>query len=166
MKSAELTSDEAYADGVSAELAKRKVENADRKTLLAALPLVRPRAQTYVEAAEALDYFFRQLPVYDEKAVKKFLVPEKTTRLPELRRIIAEAPDMAAAVLEARVVAWLAENALELKDIAQPARVALTGRTASPGLFEVIEVLGRERTLARIDNGLRLAAAATGVAAS
>ena len=42
------------------------------------------------------------------------------------------------------------ERQLPLQDIAQPARVALTGRKASPGLFEVMEVLGRERTLARL----------------
>ncbi len=130
----------------------------DQATLLAALPLVRPRAQSYVEAAEALDYFFRDPPAYDEKAVKKFLVPDKAARLPELRAVLAAAPDFHAKPLEARVVAWLAEHALELKDVAQPARVAVTGRSASPGLFEVLEILGRERTLLRFDHAITLIA--------
>jgi glutamyl-tRNA synthetase len=54
------------------------------------------------------------------------------------------------------VVAWLAENKLELKDVAQPARVAVTGRSASPGLFEVLEILGRERALSRLDAAISM----------
>jgi glutamyl-tRNA synthetase len=162
LKSPALTSDATYADGVIPFLQKRGIENADRATVLAALPLIRPRAQTYVEAADALDYFFRDLPVYDEKAVKKFLVADKASRLTDLRKVIAEAPDFHARPLEERVVAWLAENELELKDVAQPARVAVTGRTASPGLFEVMEILGKDRTLARLDHGVALVAASAG----
>ena len=50
-----------------------------------------------------------------------------------------------------------ASRASHIKDVAQPARVALTGRTASPGLFEVIEVLGREEALARLEKGKKTA---------
>jgi len=160
LKRPELTSDEAYADGALPFLQKRGIASPDRALLLAAVPLVRPRAQTFVEAADALDYFLRDLPVYDEKAVKKFLVPDKAGRLADLRAVIAGAPDFHAKPLEERVVAWLGEHGLALKDVAQPARVAVTGRTASPGLFEVMEILGRERTLARLDHGVALAAAA------
>jgi glutamyl-tRNA synthetase len=160
LKRPELTSDEVYADGVVPFLAKRGIGSPDRHQLLAALPLVRPRAETFIQAADALDYFFRDLPVYDEKAVKKFLVPEKASRLAELRAVIAAATDFHAKPLEERVVAWLTEQGLALKDVAQPARVAITGRTASPGLFEVIEVLGRDATLARLDHGVALVAAA------
>jgi len=150
LKRPELTSDEAYADGVLPFLAKRGIEGADRATVLQALPLVRPRAESWAAAADALDYFFRDPPAYDEKAVKKFLTPEKAAKLPELRAVLADAPDFTKAPLESRVTAWLGEQKLELKDIAQPARVALTGRSASPGLFEVMEILGKERTLARV----------------
>jgi glutamyl-tRNA synthetase len=156
LKAPALTGDEAYADGVLPFLAQRGLPNADRATLLAALPLVRPRAQTFVEAAEALDYFFRDPPAYDEKAVKKFLVPDKAARLRELRGVLAEAPTWQKEPLESRVTAWLTGAGLELKDVAQPARVAATGRSASPGLFEVLEILGKDRTLARFDHALSL----------
>src|SRR6202044_2733848 len=59
--------------------------------------------------------------------------------------------------IEERVTAWLAASAIEIKAIGQPARVALTGRPASPGLFEVLEVLGREDSLARIEKAKRAA---------
>ena len=55
--------------------------------------------------------------------------------------------------------AWLTERSLAIKDVAQPARVALTGRTASPGLYQVLVVLGREASLARLDKGCAIAEA-------
>jgi glutamyl-tRNA synthetase len=158
LKRPELTDDDAYVAGVAPFLDKRGLPGADPGTVRAALPLIRPRAQTFVEAAEALDYFFREPPAQDEKAVKKFLVPDKAARLADLRAVIAAAPDLHAGKLEARVTAWLADQGLELKDVAQPARVAITGRAASPGLFEVIEILGRERTLARLDRAIAIVA--------
>ncbi len=96
--------------------------------------------------------------------MKKFLVPDKAARLSELRALLAGATDFHRQPLEAGVVAWLAGKGLELKDVAQPARVALTGRSASPGLFEVLEILGRERALARLDHALALATGAAGAA--
>jgi len=66
-----------------------------------------------------------------------------------------------AAALEERVNAWLASKGLQIKDVAQAARVALTGRTASPGLFEVLEVLGRDDSLTRLDKGRKIAEAST-----
>ena len=59
--------------------------------------------------------------------------------------------------LEEAVRVWTEQKQVKMKDVAQPARVALTGRTASPGLFDVMVVLGRERTLARLERAARLA---------
>jgi glutamyl-tRNA synthetase len=66
-----------------------------------------------------------------------------------------------AKALEEHVTAWLAGRGLELKDVAQAARVAVTGRSASPGLFEVIAVLGKDAVLARLDRAVSLVAAAS-----
>jgi glutamyl-tRNA synthetase len=118
---------------------------------------VRPRADNLVDAADKLDYFFRDPPAFDDKAVKKFLVAEKATHLPALRALLASLDDFGVKAIEAAITAWLADKHLELKDVAQPARVALTGRSASPGLHEVLEVLGKERALARLDHGIALA---------
>jgi glutamyl-tRNA synthetase len=155
----DLTAIEAYAEGALPFLKQRGLDP-DPQKLLAAIPLVRERAQTFVEAADALDYFFRDPPVYDEKATKKFLVADKAKHLGALRAELASAEDFSAKALEAKIAAWLQGQGLELKDVAQPARVALTGRSASPGLFEVIEVLGRDRALARIDRALSMIAPA------
>ena len=142
-----------YAERVLPFLAKRGVTGASPEAVLRALPTVRERAHTFVEAAESLDFFFRDAPVMDEKAATKFLVPEAAPRLRELASTIAAVSDWTEAALEARTVAWLAEKGLAIKDIAQPARVALTGRSASPGLYQVLFVLGRDASLARLESG-------------
>lgn len=153
----ELTSDAAFAERVLPFLAKRGITTVDPKALSLAIPLVRPRADNLVDAADKLDYFFRDPPAFDDKAVKKFLVADKATHLPALRALLASLDDFGVKAIEAAITAWLADKHLELKDVAQPARVALTGRSASPGLHEVLEVLGKERALARLDHGIAVA---------
>ncbi len=160
LKSDRLTPTEEYAAGTTRFLEKAGFTNVDQTLLLKAIPLIRERAQTFVEAASALDYFFRDPPLMDEKATKKFLVADKARLLQDLRDLVAKSPSFTAKEMEPEAVAWLAKENLQLKDVAQAARVALTGRSASPGLFEVMEVLGRERTLARLDRGIELAKAA------
>ncbi|MEY4578043.1 MAG: hypothetical protein RL701_2746 [Pseudomonadota bacterium] len=135
-------------------LAKRGLTVAkDDPKLLAAAPLVAPRATTFADAADALDYFFREPPTFDPKAKAKFLVPDKLKVVHGLAAVLESVQPWAAAPLEAATKAWLETTGVELKDAAQPARVALTGRTASPGLFEVLEVLGRELSLQRLRAG-------------
>jgi len=132
-------------------LAKRGHEvAADDPTLLAAAPLIAPRATTFVDAADALDYFFRQPPEVDAKAKAKFLTGAHAERCRELAAVIENVQPWAAAPLEEAVKKWLETAGIELKEVAQPARVALTGRSASPGLFDVLEVLGREWSLVRL----------------
>jgi len=123
---------------------------ADDPKLVAAAPLIAPRATTFVDAADALDYFFRQPPEVDPKAKAKFLTGPHAARCQELANVIENVQPWAAAPLEEAVKQWLETAGIELKEVAQPARVALTGRSASPGLFDVLEVLGREWSLARL----------------
>jgi glutamyl-tRNA synthetase len=146
-----LLSAAALAAGVQPFLAKRGLDvSANDPKLLAAAPLVAPRATTFVDAAEALDYFFREPPTVDAKAKAKFLAADKLELLQQHTEVIDKVDSWTAAPLEAAVKTWLEAASIELKDVAQPARVALTGRGASPGLFEVLEVLGREWSLRRL----------------
>jgi glutamyl-tRNA synthetase len=141
----------ALAAGVQPFLAKRGIDvRADDPKLIAAAPLIAPRATTFVDAADALDYFFRQPPEVDAKAKAKFLTGAHAARCHELASVIESVQPWAAAPLEDAVKKWLESAGIELKEVAQPARVALTGRSASPGLFDVLEVLGREWSLARL----------------
>ena len=138
-------------------LAQRGIEGVTKEAVLAALYTVRERARTYVEAADMLDYFFRDTPVMDEKAQKKFLVKDAAARLRGFRDALAGAAEWTEATLEAAANAHLEAAGLQIKDVAQPARVALTGRSASPGLYQVLFVLGRDASLARLSRGAELA---------
>jgi glutamyl-tRNA synthetase len=86
----------------------------------------------------------------DDVAQKKFLVPTATAHLEALATLYEAADPFTEAHLEAQTNAYLAEKGLAMKDVAQAARVALTGRTATPGLFQVIAVLGKARSVARL----------------
>ena len=132
------------------------VEAGDRR-LVAAMPYVKPRATTLDDLANAVDYFLRDTPEMEDKGRKKFLVPGKGPLLRDLGDTVAGVEPFDVAHLEPKVNAWVEARGLTLKDFAQSARVALTGRTASPGLFEVMEVLGRDRTLERLERGAELA---------
>jgi len=135
----------------------------DDPRLLASMEAARPRSTTFADVAEQVDFYFREPPAMDDKAARKFLVPERAPLIRGLRDVAAdlEGPFTAEA-LEARVAAWLEDEGLKMKDVAQPARVALTGRTRSPGLFEVMAVLGRDATLERLARGAEAASGGAG----
>ncbi len=113
------------------------------------------RAKTLVDLVAQSRYFFAPVEL-DPKARDKFLVPDAAPILRAIRDGIAAtgAPD--AAGLE-RLFHDVAEaRSLGLGKVAQPVRVALTGGTASPGIYDVILLLGREQSLARLDAALHL----------
>jgi len=130
---------------------------ADDPVLLKTIPYAKPRAQTFVELAETIDYFFRDVEL-EEKGKRKFLIPENSEHLRRLADLVQSVEPFSTQPLEEAVKAWLEKNNLPMKKVAQPARVAMTGRTRSPGLFEVMEVLGKKKTLERLRTGANIAA--------
>ncbi len=158
LKQERLTDTDTYVQAVTPFLEARGLAAPDADLIRAALPHVRERARTYAEAAFALDYFFREPPELDAQAAARFLVPDASPVLGELADALSAVTPWRADVLEERFRTWLERPGRELKQVAQPARVALTGRAASPPLFDVMAVLGPARTVARLR-----AAAATAV---
>ncbi len=150
LKQPELTSLDEYASWVLPLLEKRGLSSPDPAVLRAAIPLVRERARTLIEAADMLDYFFRDPPELDEKAAQKFLRPEAAPVLGELAERFAAVEPWEAPALESAFREFIEARGVKMKDVAQPARVAVTGRGATPPLFDVMAVLGRERTLDRL----------------
>ncbi len=130
----------------------------------AAVKTVNQRANTLVEMAEALDFYFRPVPVADPKAVAKYLVPAVAEDLCGLADVVDALGVWDEASITAAVDAWLALRGLEIKSVAQPARVALTGRAVSPGLYETMAVLGHEVSVARLRVGAQTALENTGEA--
>jgi len=109
------------------------------------------RSKTLVEMADGAHFYYREdVRPYDEKAAKKFLKPETAGVLTRLAELLAALPDLAEKTQEAAFKTVMEETGLGFGKIAQPVRLALTGTTVSPGIFEVIEVLGIDRVMARL----------------
>lgn len=117
---------------------------------LAAMPGLKERAKTLVELLDSAFYLYAPRPLkLDEKAAG-LLDDAARQRLSQIAEKLAAVADWMPAPLEAAVRAYAEENGLKLGQAAQPLRAALTGRAMSPGLFDVMAVLGREETLARL----------------
>jgi glutamyl-tRNA synthetase len=126
---------------------------ADDARLVPAFATVRVRASTLADAAERVDFYFREPPQFDEPSAKKFLVRAAAEHLRALAELVENAQPFEAEQLEAQVNAWAESHGVAMKDFAQAARVALTGRGAAPGLFEIMAVLGRELSVRRLRDG-------------
>ena len=118
--------------------------------------MLRERARTLVEMAAAAAPYLVEEVTFDEDAVKKFLTAAIAPMLEKLAERIAtlkfEKP-----ALEETFKALLEVEGLKMGQLAQPVRVALTGRAISPGIFEVMELLGRTETIKRLRKGVELA---------
>ena len=156
LKRPDLTPPEVYVQTVLPFLAARGLPEAPPARVEAGLPTIRDRARTLVEAADMLDFYVREPPRMDD-AARALLTAEVAPRLSALRDILASTEPFVATELEARAKAWIEGAGLKMKDVAQPMRVALTGRTASPGLFDVMVVLGKDMTLGRLDRAIAIA---------
>ena len=123
----------------------------------AVVPLLQPRAGTMVEMAEMAEFFVvddDQLAL-DEAAATKFLTGQVKEHFAALHLLLCDAPDFSQTALETLFARYLEEKGVAFKILAQPLRVALTGKTKSPGLFETMAVLGRDRVLRRLANALQ-----------
>ena len=120
--------------------------------LTAALPGLKERAKTIPEIVDMAHYILADRPlVPDEKAAKQ-LTGETRPLLGRLTARLRDVSSWTAASLEDRVRAFAEEEGLKLGKVAQPMRAALTARTISPGVFDVAETLGREESLARLED--------------
>jgi len=150
LRSARLVPDDEYVTRVAPFLAKRGIERPNADRIRASLPAIRDRAHTFAEAADLLDFFLREEPVMDPKAVEKALVPAAAPMLRGLGKALEATSPWTDTGVDEAIKAWAAAEGLAFKDIAQAARVALTGRTASPALHQVMVVLGKDASLARL----------------
>jgi glutamyl-tRNA synthetase len=128
-----------------------KLDDAGKAKLLAALPGLKERAKTLVELADSAGYLFASRPLaMDEKAFGLVAGPAKDVLRGVLDALRAINGEWTGAAAEAAIRAYAEHNGLKLGAVAQPLRAALTGRSTSPGVFDVLGVLGREESLGRI----------------
>jgi glutamyl-tRNA synthetase len=116
---------------------------------------LQPRSKTLADMAEAALFYYHSDIVYDEKAAKKFLKAAALEPLKLLADKLEALENYTQSDLETVFLAVMDETGLKLGKIAQPVRVALTGRTASPGIFEIIAILGKDRVIPRLQKAIQ-----------
>jgi glutamyl-tRNA synthetase len=127
-----------------------KMTPALRSKLIAAMPGLKERAKTLAELFEASRYVWASRPLALDDAAREVLTPDAIqilrAVLPRLDTLQEWSPSATEAVLRS----YAEENTLKLGAVAQPVRAALTGKTTSPPIFDVLTVLGRDESLARL----------------
>jgi glutamyl-tRNA synthetase len=119
-----------------------------------AVETLKMRSRTLVEMAEGARFYFQEKVTYEDKGDKKFLKPNVMELMEEIKGRLGKTDDFSKRGLEGLFLGFLEEKQIKLGKIAQPLRVALTGKTASPGLFEVMEALGKQKVLGRLSDAI------------
>ncbi|HKR24756.1 MAG TPA: glutamate--tRNA ligase [Allosphingosinicella sp.] len=133
-----------------AELVAPKIEGADPAVLARAMPYLTVRAKDLGELADGAQFLFRARPLdMDEKAAS-LLAGDAPDLLGAAHQALASLADWTAEATEQAVREVAEGRGAKLGQVAQPLRAALTGRATSPGIFDVLVLLGREESLARI----------------
>jgi glutamyl-tRNA synthetase len=129
---------------------KAKLNDTTRAQLLQAMPDLKQRAKTLIELIDSANFIFADRPLSIEPKAAALLTPETRELIAKLRSALESVAPWTAETTEAATRAFAEANNLKLGAVAQPLRVALTGRTTSPGIFDVLAVLGRQECLARL----------------
>jgi len=124
--------------------------------LARAVKTLQPRSPKLVDMADAMKFYLVDEVDIDPTAAKKFLTPESRPAIEKIMAALQAMERFDEKGLEAVFVRMVEELGIKLGKIAQPVRVALTGTTVSPGLFEIMDVLGKETVLRRLTRVLQI----------
>jgi glutamyl-tRNA synthetase len=144
-----------YVEAAAAQLEREGHAEAaaDRETLQRACAIAQEKAQTLTELWPLIRFLFEP-PVDDEKAWRKVMDAEGEANLSAAVDVLRAADPFDEATLEAELTRLLERLDTKPGKLYQPLRVAITGTTVSPGIFESLAALGRERVLERVENAL------------
>ena len=129
-----------------------KIDSGVRAKLLKAMPGLKERAKTLAELAKGAQFLFASRPLALDDKARQIITDGGRTTVQQLIPVLVAAGNWSAGSLEAAVKAHAEAEGIKLGKLAQPLRAALTGSTVSPGIFDVLEVLGREESLARLQD--------------
>jgi len=136
-------------------LEKKGLRPRSQSWLLEVIQTLKARAKTLAEMADQAEFYFRGDFQYDEKAFQKHLSPKIRDSLEMLAGKLEATPELDEKGLEDIFREIVGLKDLKLGDLAQAVRVALTGRAVSPGIYEVMKILGREEVLKRLSRAIR-----------
>lgn len=129
-----------------------KLPGGNLDLLTRAMPVLKVRAKSVNELVAGAEFLFDTRPLTMEEAAAKLLTPESMSLLADARGALATIQDWTAEAVEAAVRGVADQHGIGLGKVAQPLRAALTGRSTSPGIFDVLVLLGRDESLGRLDD--------------
>ncbi len=124
------------------------------KTRMGIVDELRTRSRTLTDMIEGARFFFENEVEFDEKAASKFLTSESSGLMLKLRSELSKINTFSSENVKSVFHRVMEEEAVKLGKLAQPVRVAITGGTISPGIFETLSLLGKDRTIHRLDTAL------------
>ena len=131
-----------------------KLDNFAESYVRAALQTCKGKINTFDELPAYCGFYFNEEFAYDAGSVAKHFTPENKPRLQAVREALAGLQNFTAADIEATMKATAATLGVKVGAIVHPTRLAATGSNAGPSLYHLLEVLGREKVLARLDRAL------------
>jgi glutamyl-tRNA synthetase len=144
--------DDARLAGLAAPLLAAKGFEADMALLTAAMASLKPRAKTTHELAEGAQFLFVKRPIPIDEAARSLLDDASAALVRSVADRFRALDEWTMETIETAVRAAAEDAGIGLGKVAQPLRAALTGRTTSPGIFDVIFLLGKDETLGRLSD--------------
>ncbi|MCP4669838.1 MAG: glutamate--tRNA ligase [Desulfobacula sp.] len=144
------TDPESLADHLLFHLDNLGIKAKNDKFTQGVIETLQPRSKTLVDMADAARFYYKNDIEYDEKAAKKFLTSDIVDMLEKAALYIEDIKEYTQGELENIFKQIMEETSLKFGKIAQPLRVAITGTTISPGIFEMLIALGKDKTVQRI----------------
>jgi glutamyl-tRNA synthetase len=132
-----------------------EAQTLDKEWLSKAIDTLRERAKTLLELAHSLRFYIAKDIEYEDKAKGKFLNGKNLPYLIDIKEAFEKLDPFVASAIEKVFVSLVEKHNTKLGNIAQPVRVAITGKTESPGIFEVLEVIGKEKALKRLEKAIQ-----------
>jgi glutamyl-tRNA synthetase len=134
---------------------KSGIKITDEAYLLKVLEIVKEKIKLFKDVPDWISYFFTEDFPFDGEAIEKTLrKPGAMARLSALRERFSKQTEWSAASLEAALKQLAAESGCKAGDLVHPARVAVSGRSIGPSLYHMLEVMGKDRVLQRIERAL------------
>jgi glutamyl-tRNA synthetase len=140
---------------VDGDAFRAKLDPVRERRLAVAMPLLKERAKTLVDLIDAASFLVAERPLVPDAAAAALLDAGGRRLLAGAGTALRAVAQWSVPETEAAVKAYAAREAVKLGQVAQPLRAALTGRAASPGIFEILTIIGREESLGRISDQTR-----------
>lgn len=122
--------------------------------LIRVIGTLKQRSKTFIEMADGAEFYFQEKVTLDEASAAKFLTPAVLDVFKHIDQALESAAAFDQKTLEQIFTEIIEKSGLKFGKIAQPLRVALTGKTVSPGIFEMMEALGKKRVVTRVKDAI------------